>query len=223
MLANFSSYKRHWRLFEAIPQLPASTRIVLAGRPFSGRTADSLKAEAAAFNVADRFEIQENPSDSALAQLLASARVLCALSHREGSYIAVAEALMADTPVAMFTNAVIGSKEYIQEETGFLLDPQTSLGPQLAQCLERSRYLHPGQWAADNISAEVNFPRFNDLLRRDSTDLGGQWTENMEPFFCRHFDFEYFAASAERRHDPEYELLKRDFGLDVTRLARDVR
>jgi hypothetical protein len=223
MLANFSAYKRHWRLFEAIPDMPVQTRIVLAGRPFSGRTAESLRREAAAFNVSDRFEIHENPSDAALAGLLASSRVLCALSHREGSYIAVAESLMADTPVAIFSNAVVGSKEYIRRETGFLLDPDAPLAPQLTECIERSKDLHPGPWAADNISAEANFPRFNELLSRDSTALGGEWTRNMEPFFCRHFDFHYHDASAELRHAPEYEHIRMEFGLDIKRPALDGR
>jgi glycosyltransferase involved in cell wall biosynthesis len=217
MLANFSSYKRHWRLFEAIPKLPASLNIVLAGRPYQGRTAASLLAEAEAFGVRDRIEIREDPSDQEVPTLLSSAKLFCALSHKEGSYIAVAEALMADTVVAMFSDAVIGSKEYIGPNTGLLLTPNQPLAPQLLRCLERAGQLHPRRWAQANIAAEVNFPRFNKLMRSRAMQLGEPWSVDLSGFFCRHFEFEYFDASAEGTFGAEYRSIKDRFGLEIRR------
>jgi glycosyltransferase involved in cell wall biosynthesis len=219
MLANFSSYKRHWRLFEAIPQLPASITIALAGRPYSGRTAESLLIEADAFGVRDRIKLYENPTDQELAQLLASARLLCALSHKEGSYIAVAEALMAGTPVAMFSDAVVGSKEYISEQTGFLLNRHQPLGPQLLSCLNRVDQLRPADWAAANISAEANCVRLNAVLRNDSNLAGESWTVDLAAFYCRHFEFEYSDSVQEEVFKSAYLKMKRDVGLEIVRPA----
>jgi glycosyltransferase involved in cell wall biosynthesis len=219
MLANFSAYKRHWLLFEALRDLPGSLRVVLAGRPFGGRTADSLLAEADAFGVRERIEIQEDPSDQEVAALLASARVFCALSHKEGSYIAIAEALMAGAPVAMFSDAVIGSKEYIGPATGWFLDSHRALGPQLLKCLEQVGETEPRDWAMKHISAEVNFPRLNSLMRQEAGRLGEAWTVDLSRFFCRHFDFEYMDAAAELDLHAEYQSLKTRFGLELFRPA----
>jgi glycosyltransferase involved in cell wall biosynthesis len=220
MVANFSPYKRHWRLFEALQNLPPSLTVVLAGRPFSGRTAASLAADADAFGVRDRIQIREDPSDQELAALLASARVFCALSHKEGSYIAVAEALMADTAVAMFANAIVGSKEYISPATGWLLEPERPLAPQLLQCLDRAGQLHPRRWAKANISAEINVARFNEVMWRDALQLGETWTVDLTGFFCRHFEFEYVDSVAETDFRAEYGMLAMEFGLTVTRQYR---
>lgn len=217
MLANFSAYKRHWRLFEAIQYLPQSLRIVLAGRPYGGRTAQSLLQQAEAFGVRDRITIQENPSDEQLARLLASSRLLCALSHKEGSYIAVAEAMMAGTAVAMFQNAVIGSKEYISGATGYFLDSYRPLAPQLLECLRQVDGLSPRLWATENISAEVNCVRLNTLLRADATRRSEPWTVDIAPFYCRHFEFEYADPTLEREFEAEYATLSTAFGVAIAR------
>jgi glycosyltransferase involved in cell wall biosynthesis len=220
MLANFNSYKRHWRLFEALREMPVSLRVVVAGRPFGGRTAATLLAEADAFGVRERIEIRQDPSDREVAELLAAARIFCALSHREGSYIAIAEALMAGTPVAMFADAVVGSREYIGPETGWLLDPQRALGPQLRQCLGRAAELQPREWAKINISAEVNVPRLNALLREDAARIGETWSSDLHPFFCRHFEFEYLDAAAAGALRAEYDTLRNMYGLEILRGAQ---
>src|SRR5215470_15916874 len=81
MVANFEKYKRHWLLFEALAELPASVSCVVAGRPLGARSADSLRREAALFGVLDRVVIIEDPDDATLERLFADARLLCALSH----------------------------------------------------------------------------------------------------------------------------------------------
>jgi len=40
------------------------------------------------------------------------------LSRREGSCVVVAESMFADTPVALLDNAVIGSRAFINDQTG---------------------------------------------------------------------------------------------------------
>ena len=126
MVANFSKYKRHWRLFEALTELPKDISVYLAGVPIGKRTKEELIKEAGVFGVQDRIKILEKLSDREILEVMGRAKIFCALSHKEGSYIAVAESLMAGTPVGMYENAMIGTKSYINKDTGVLFSPKKS-------------------------------------------------------------------------------------------------
>lgn len=217
MIANFSRHKRHWKLFEALRDLPPSLRVVVAGVPLSGRSAQSLMSEARLFGVEKRIRIVEKATDEELRSLLRSARMFCAMTHKEGSYIAVAEALMAGVPVAMLRSAVVGSKAYITPETGFLLDPGRPLAEGLAHALDSCDGLRPQEWATRHISAEVNSEKLNQHLRQINLAESLQWTRNIEPFFCEHFVFRYFDGTSEDRLKPDYARLQSEFGLTVRR------
>jgi glycosyltransferase involved in cell wall biosynthesis len=217
MLANFSTYKRHWRLFEALCDMPVEYEVVVAGRELGKRTIDSVRWEAEAFGVADRVRFIENPTDEQVADLLASAKVFCALSHKEGSYIAVAEALQAGTPVAMYSDARIGSKEYIGPETGVLLESGRPLAPQLMHFVNRAGILEPAGWARIHISADVNCRKLDHLMYNESIASGDEWTEGLSPFHCKHFDFKYSTENAEHQFAPEYAKVSAQFGLSIRR------
>ena len=217
IVGNFAKYKRHWRLFEALRELPPSVSCVVAGRPLGSRTVQSLRREADAFGVLGRVEIIEDPDDETLERLFADARLFCALSHREGSYIAIAEALMANTPVAMFSNAIVGSREYINEDTGFLFDARERLSAQILDALRVCDRKRPRRWAQENISARVNSKRLCNLLEEEAIRSSEEWTIGVEPFHCRHFEFFYYDPSAQARLAGDYAELKNRFGLDVRR------
>ena len=89
---------------------------MLLGESFESRTKESLEMEARVFGVENRINIVEDPSQNEIADYLSRSKIFCALSHKEGSYIAVVESLMANTPVGMYANAMIGSKAYINEK-----------------------------------------------------------------------------------------------------------
>lgn len=213
MVANFARHKRHWKLFEALADLPPQLRVVLAGVPLGARTRASLLDEARLFRVEERIKIVEGATDQELRRLFGSARLLCAMSHKEGSYIAVAEALMAGLPVAMFDTAKIGSKAYITDATGFLLNPDKPLGPQLESVLNRVEGVKPQPWAKANISAEVNCEKLNRLLKAWSKKQQMDWTRDIEPFFCEHFQFRYLRDTADDRMTGEYARIQNLMGL----------
>ena len=129
MVANFGEYKRHWILFKALSKLPIEISACCVGVPLGDgkRTADSLRYEAKIFGVYDRVEIVENPTQPILREYFQRAKVFCALSYKEGSYIGVAEALMAGTPVVMFKNAKIGTKALISPSCGALVSTISEL------------------------------------------------------------------------------------------------
>ena len=99
MVANFATVKRHWALFSALRQLPARFKIHLIGQDQDGRTAQTLRQEAAWYGVADRFTIQSNvPNYMDVAAAMCRARASVILSQREGSCVVVAESMFANTP-----------------------------------------------------------------------------------------------------------------------------
>jgi glycosyltransferase involved in cell wall biosynthesis len=217
MVANFSRYKRHWHLFRALRDLPRGLRVVIVGVPLEGRTSATLRAEASVFGTSDRFEIREAPPNDVLSNLLSRARVALALSAKEGSYIAVAEALFSGTPVGLYRDAVIGSKDYVNDRTGMLFDPDRPLARQIEQFLERAASYSAADWARANISSKLNCQRLNDLLRSMARHRGEPWSRDIAPFYCRHFDFHYAHAGDEGAFAPAYAQFCADYKLTIAR------
>lgn len=217
VLANFSPYKRHWLLFRALRDLPRRIRVALVGVPFRGRTKDDLLREARLFGTDDRVEVYQSTPDATVADILSRSKVCLALSAKEGSYIGVAEALFSNTPVGLYRDAVIGSKDYINAQTGTLFDPRQPLAGQILQFLESAASYRPAEWARANISSAVNGAKLNALLRSRAETEGSPWTRDIEPFHCRHFRFLYDDPGAEARFRGAYDDLRDRLGVEVDR------
>jgi glycosyltransferase involved in cell wall biosynthesis len=213
LLAIFGRYKRHWKLFEALAENPDDLRVVLAGKPWEGRTATTLREEMSAFGCSTDIEIVEAPSQEKISDLLARSRLFCAMSRKEGSFIAVVEALMSGTPVAMYRDAVIGTRRYINDQTGFLLDPAAPLGPQLRKALSVAPSLDPRSWASREISAEANVLRLNAELRRLALVSSQAWTQDIVPFHSRALHFYALDDRDEQRLISHREKLRKRYGI----------
>jgi len=188
MVANFSIYKRHKLLFEALVDLPEYLKVILVGRPLENRTSADIFAEAKFYGVENRFELIEAPANEVVVDYLCRAKLVLGLSGREGSYVSLAEALFADAAVAVFANAHIGTKNYINPKTGFLLQPDIPLASQILQCLNVVDTLEPRDWAVKNISASVNNVRLNKLLAFESRKIGNFWRHDCDAFHIQNFD-----------------------------------
>ncbi|MBN2169806.1 MAG: glycosyltransferase [Candidatus Krumholzibacteriota bacterium] len=217
MLALWIRAKRHWRLFEAMAQMTMPPRVCLMGVPWRGRTQDDIRAEARAFGVADQITIIDEPSQQVIRDVLSRSRMKCLLSRREGSCVAVVEALMAGTPVGMYRDAHVGSRMHINERTGVLLDPARPLGPQLEAFLPRADTLRPDLWAREHLAAAVSSRRLNDALRERSLAAGADWTRDLAPVFRQHFIFHYSDPEDESRLAPVCEDFRRLTGLSIRR------
>ena len=190
MVANFSVYKNHNLLFAALKELPDNLNVLLVGRQLKDRTADDLLAEADTFGVKHRFKLIESPSDNEVRNYLCQAKLVLGLSGREGSYVSLAEALFAGAAVAVFSDAYIGSKNYINPHTGFLLDSNKSLAVQIKTCLQLAQTLIPREWAIQNISAQFNNVRLNSLLKHKAESNSELWTKDCDAFRIQSFQFE---------------------------------
>jgi Glycosyl transferases group 1 len=219
MLANFGTYKQHWRLFEALRRLPLSTNVVVAGRPLGSRTLKNLIKEARAFGVSDRIKWEENPTDDRVQELLACAKVFCALSHREGAYIAVAEAIAFGANVAMFSNAVIGCKDFINTNTGQLIDPSEDLAAALNAMIRVSDGQIAARWANKNISSSVSCEVLNKYLSEALTSNNEVWTQPIQAFYSTNFRFVADGPIDRPAHDVALLRLKSEFGLSLPSLS----
>ncbi|HEY2029049.1 MAG TPA: glycosyltransferase [Myxococcales bacterium] len=181
MVANFSPYKRHGALFavlRALRRIGRKPRVLLAGVPWQGRTADTLRELATAYGVADQIEVRVNLGDEQLRDAIRSARVALIFSLIEGSCVAAAECLMLDVPLGMLATAHIGSKAFVNEQTGRLLRPDPrGAAEDLARFLDDADTFRPRQWMIDNGVTYASSTRvLDDAIREEVQRSGERWT-----------------------------------------------
>jgi glycosyltransferase involved in cell wall biosynthesis len=201
MVAGWSHVKRHWLLFRTLRKMRRNLRVVLVGQNADGRTADDVLREAKAFGVADRIQIIRDANIHDVTRHQCNSKTSIILSTREGSCVVVAESLFADTPVAMMHNAHVGSRAYINEQTGVLLRPDT-MHTQLGEMLERSASFSPHRWAMGNISSTKTTEKLNAILRKYSQERRLPWTRDIvpmcwrpDPIYLRDTDKELFQGA----------------------------
>jgi glycosyltransferase involved in cell wall biosynthesis len=184
MVANFAKFKRHFALFQALRRMPRRLRVLLVGQDQDGRTADTIRREAAYYGVDDRFTVRSNLSYGEVTAALCRSRASTVLSRREGSCVVIAESLFADAPAALLAAAEIGSRAFIHPATGkFLHDGRVA--DELTELVERASDYRPREWAEANISCFRSTAALNDILRRHALADGGEWTCDLAPLCWR--------------------------------------
>lgn len=180
MIAQFGTVKRHHALFRALRTMPRDLKVTIIGQHQDGRTEKDILRDAAAFGVADRFELLANQAYTAVADALCRSKASVVLSRREGSCVAIAESLFADTPAALYEDAAIGSKVFLNERTGRLLKHR-DLGRQLTEFVAESGKYSPRAWAVEHISCYRSTERLNAALKEHALAAGGEWTRDIVP------------------------------------------
>ena len=214
MVANFSEYKRHFALFKALRDMPRSTRVLLVGRPLENRTAAVLRQEAAAYGVQDRFELLENASEKQVNAALAGAKVSVILSRREKSCVVVVESMLADTPVGLLSDAHIGSRAFINSQTGRFLEHE-NLGPQLQDFIDHADQYSPRRWALENgIACLGSTEILNQFLKNQALETGRAWTQDIVPHHWRPSPQLVFPEDRARLR-PEYDDVFARFGIHL--------
>jgi hypothetical protein len=213
MVASFGKVKRHHALFTAIRRMPRDLRIVLIGQDQDNRTAETIFEEARHYGVAGRFTVQSNQSYESVAQALCRARASVILSRREGSCVVVAESLFADTPAALLERAEIGSRAFLNPETGRFLQ-ERNLGRQLTQFVAESDRYQPRSWAEANITCFRSTQILNDELKQHAERNRQAWTVDLAPLCWRPDPCLVRCEDAQRLLESSEDIRQR-FGLDV--------
>jgi len=179
MLANFSRYKRHFDLFKALRKMPTSLKVVLIGQPSGNGTAAGLLDLARSYGVEDRITIKESVSNSEVMEGLTHAKISLVLSRREGSCVAVVESIFANTPVGLYRDAQVGSREFINNHSGAFLGRQ-DLGKEIMRFIERSELYSPRDWAVRaGVGCRESTDKLNEALRVAALADNQRWTVNL--------------------------------------------
>jgi len=212
MVANWSRVKRHWPLFEALRDMPSSLRVVLVGRNAPGRTEAEIRSEARAFGVRQELELHTNLEIDEVAAMQCDARISLIFSRREGSCVSTAESLFAGSPVGMLDDAHIGSRAYLNRQTGAVFSRQ-GLARSLLRFWEESESFAPRQWALENISCQKTSQRLNSILRDWAVKTNRPWTEDIAPL-CWRYVPSYLNPADEHRLAPAVRELKEKHGVE---------
>lgn len=180
MVASWGKVKRHQALFSALRTLPRDLRVLLVGQDQDGRTADTIRELARSYGVADRFTILSNQPYAEVTKLFCQARASVVLSKREGSCVVVAESLVADAPVALLREAVIGSRVFLNDQTGCFLG-ERHVARDLAAFVHAAEHYTPRSWAEENISCWRSTKALNDILKEHALKRGETWTRDLAP------------------------------------------
>jgi len=185
MIANFSIYKRHFALFQALAQMDPSVRMLLLGTPWEERTRETLLQEAALFGVHQRIVIREGLPDAEMFAALRSAKVCVLMSLVEGSCVAVAESMFADVPVGLLAGANVGSSAFLNSHTGRWLRPQC-LAEDLTDFIGHADQFRPRQWMlSQNLDCWASSQILNRHLKTATEAEGRPWTRDLAPFHWR--------------------------------------
>ena len=218
MLASFGSYKRHFAFFAALAKMRPQTRAVLMGRPWGGRTTETLAAEAGLFGVRDRITIRAQLSDFDMFHTLRSSKVSVITTLLEGSCVAVVESMFADVPVGLLAGARIGSAAYVNDQTGRFLRAER-LSQDLDDFVDNHAHYRPREWAmSGGIDCWASSNILNWHLRQAAAERGSPWTQDIAPMHWRPKG-QYLRQEDRDAILPEYESFESRYGvrLDIPR------
>lgn len=209
MVANWGEFKRHWDLFRALAQMPASLKVVLIGQKEGGRTIETLRSLAQDFGVPQQLEFIESVPIEEVARQQCQAKVSLIMTRREGCCVAAVESLFAGCALAMREDAHVGPLAYINGQTGRRLRP-LHLAEDLMALLADASQLEPRAWAVEHVAGEVSRQKLDLLLEAHAKNCGLPWTRGIiQPQWRPH---PTFANDVDRdAMRPVYELLTERF------------
>jgi len=215
VLANFATYKRHFALFRALRDA-RHLKALLLGRQWGSRTAETLRSEARYFGVLDQITIREGLDDEAMVRSLQSAKVSLMLSMNEGSCVAVAESLFADVPVGLLRGANIGSRCFINPQTGRFLAPR-GLGREIASFVHDAQQFSPREWMEQTgQSCHPSSLKLSDFLRSWSREHGVPWNDDLAGKHWRP-NPQYLRRDEAVKLTAEYDTFAAKYGVEIRR------
>jgi glycosyltransferase involved in cell wall biosynthesis len=180
MVANWGSHKRHAQLFKALAQVrDRNVRALLIGFPWSGRTADDIRREAASIgNELVQVDVIEKVPAAEVADHVSQSKVFVFLSKKEGDNKALVEAMFTDVPAIVFDKTIGGAGSRINASTG-IFSSDEDLHANILHMLDHYREFSPRQWALEHSGSLVATKILNDVLKKTITAAGGQYTEDI--------------------------------------------
>ena len=123
--------------------------------------------------------------------------------------------MFADTPVAMMADGEVGSKAYINKDTGILVE-RAGLGRTLSEFLERRETYRPREWALANVTCHHSSQKLNAVLREYAQRAGHAWTTDIAPL-CWRYVPRHVNAADDVRLAPGVEELRSTLGIELVK------
>lgn len=180
-ISNFNSIKRNHVFLKALRQLKSQCpdfRAALVCNAW-GETKDNLYTLVEAYGLKGMLSVYEALSQAQLNDLLNQSKVNLLLSLKEGSNRSIFEALFTDTPGIVLKNNIGMNKNYINSQTGQLID-EHDLVNTLLHFREHWQDYHPRKWALAHISVEQTRIKLEAQLVHISKQMNWPWTSGTE-------------------------------------------
>jgi|GEM_PF-1359374 len=202
VVSNWAPFKRHWALFNALRDLPASLRVVCIGQPDTGYTMEDIRKLKQRLGAPQDIEFLECLPIEQVSALQCRARLAVIVSLWEGCCVAAAEGLMAGAPLAMCRDAHVGPLAYIDETTGFILS-RVPKAREIAHALSHAAERQPRAFAESRLSYLTSTRSLNDRLRAHEAAADRPWTQDLAPLCWR--------PHPKIAHDEDRQRLAPDF------------
>lgn len=179
-VANYTWIKRPHVYFKAIAQ------IVAWGIPYKallvcglwGENKNEILELLKFYRLENSLHIIEKASPSYLNELLNKSKVNILLTLKEGSNRTIFEGFFAGTPGIVLKHNVGVNKNYINDQTGSLID-ENQLAETLLYYQTRWHEYQPQLWASKHISPDVTSGKLNTLLMTLAKQQGEPWTQDI--------------------------------------------
>jgi glycosyltransferase involved in cell wall biosynthesis len=209
MVAGWASYKRHFRVFEALGRLRRQGHrlsVMLIGYPLSW-TKETVLRHARYFGISDQLEIHERLPYEQVNAAVNRARVHVLWARKEGVNRAIIECMFAGVPTIVRQGFNYGySYPYINDQTGCFSTEQ-SLPRDLLALIERSPEMNPRRWVLENMSAARATEVVSETIGKWSAEYGEPWTESPVVMCAGLNGKSYWDAADAERFAPDYEWL----------------
>ena len=178
MVANWGRHKRHRQLFRALREIDdRDLRVLLIGFPWSDRTAEDIRREAAVIGSSRiTVDVFEKLPPQEVAKRVSQSKVFVFLSRKEGDNKALVEAMFVGVPAVVFAGTIGGASSRVNPQTGIFASDR-DLANAITFMLDHREQFAPRTWALANTGSATTTRRLDEAIRQALTERGARYVE----------------------------------------------
>lgn len=174
-VAVYAPYKRHQVIFRAIRNLnDKSLKLALVGTPWEGKRYE-IQSLVNYYGLKGQVDFYENIGPPEVNHVLNQSKVNILLSLKEGSNKSIFEGFFAGIPAIVLKNNIGVNKQYINKDTGLLID-ENELDTAIRHFQGNWNKYRTNQWAKTNISPKHTTAKLNGIIKNLALSVGEPWT-----------------------------------------------
>lgn len=209
MVANWTDFKRHFRLFHALKILRRSGRklnILLVGAPRE-KTKDDIYNEAKYYGVHGQVEMVEGINKEQVNLCFNRSKVNIVWSRKEGMNKALIEGMFSGCPCILRNGFNYGFPyHYINKDTGtFLSEDELPMG--LSRMVDNYASFKPRLWAMNHLTCEETTNILNESIKHIALSRGEVWDGSIS-VKVNDPDLHYFYPNQIKQYREDYLFLK---------------